>query len=64
MKFGSWCKSNMMIMNIVLGTDDLDPKLSIRANVVPILKFASIFMKFGTHNKKNMLIKNIILASV
>ena len=26
-------------MNMVLGTDDLDPKLRIRANFVPALKF-------------------------
>ena len=36
-------------MNMVLGTDDLEPKLQIRAN------FAPIFMKCGTHNKWNML---------
>ena len=35
-------------MNMVLGTDDLDPKLQIRANFVPALKFAPIFMKLGT----------------
>ena len=27
MKFGTQKKSNMLIMNIVLGIDDLDPKL-------------------------------------
>ena len=54
----------MLIMNIVLGVDYLDPKLWIRANLVPTLKFAPIFMKFGTHSKSNMLIMNIIDASV
>ena len=54
----------MLIMNMVFGTDDLDPKLKIRANFVPTLKFAPIFMKFGTHNKWNMLIMNMILAMV
>ena len=54
----------MLIMNIVLGTDDLDPKLLIRVILVPTLQFAPIFMKFSTHNKSNMLIMNLILASV
>ena len=27
MKFGTQKKSNMLIINIVLGVDDLDPKL-------------------------------------
>ena len=64
MKFDTSCKSDMLIMNMVFGTDDLDPKLKIRANFVPTLKFAPIFMKFGTHNKWNMLIMNMILAMV
>ena len=49
----------MLVMNIVLGIYDLDPKLWIRANLVPTLKFAPMFMKFGTHNKSNMLLMNI-----
>ena len=65
MKFGTQNKSNMLIMNIVIGIDYLDPKLEIRGNLVPTLKFASIYVKFGTHNKLKMLIMNIIiLASV
>ena len=52
MKCDTQSKSNMLIMNIVLG---------IQANLVPVLKFAPIFMKFGTHNKSNMLIMNIIM---
>ena len=54
----------MLIMNTVFGIDDLDPKLWIRANLVPTLKFAPIFMKFGTHNKSNMLIMNLIHTSL
>ena len=54
----------MLIMNMVLGTDDLNPKLQIRANYVPALKFAPVFMKFCTHSKWNILIMNIILAMV
>ena len=64
MKFDTYCKSSMLIMNIVLGIDDLNPKLYIRANLVPTLKCAPIFKKFGTHNKSNMLVINIILATV
>ena len=37
----------MLIMNIVLGIDDFDPKLYIRPNLVQTLKFAPIFIKFG-----------------
>ena len=48
----------MPVMNMVLGTDDLDPKLQVPANFVTTLKFAPIFMKFGSHNKWNMLIMN------
>ena len=46
-----------------IGLDDLDPNIWIQANVVPTLKFATIFMKFGTHNKWNVLIINIIHTS-
>ena len=41
----------MLIMNMVLGSDDLGPKLYVQANFVPTQKFAPIFMKFGTYNK-------------
>ena len=27
LKFGTLCKSNMLIINMVLGIDDLDPKI-------------------------------------
>ena len=47
--FGSQNKSNMLIMNILIVIDDLDPKL----------KYGPIFMKFGTWSKSNMLIMNI-----
>ena len=53
----------MLILNMVLETDDLDLKLKIRANLVPTLKFVPIFMKFGIHNKWNMLTVNAILAT-
>ena len=46
----------MLILNIVLGIDDLDPKLYILVNLFPTLKFTPIFMKFGTHNKSNIII--------
>ena len=64
MEPGTYCKSNILILYIIVETDDLDPKLEIRANLVPTLKFAPIFMKFGTHNKWNILIMNITLAMV
>ena len=55
----------MLIMNVTFGNDYLEPRLQIRVNLVPTLKFVHpIFMKFGTQNKSNMLIMNIILASV
>ena len=60
MKVGTQSKPNMLIMNIALGINDLDPKLQIRVNMAPILKFTPIFMKCGTHNKSNMFIMNII----
>ena len=50
-------------MNIILGIDYLDPKLYIRANLVPTLKFTPTFFKFDTHMKLNMPIMNVILAS-
>ena len=49
----------MLIMNMVLETDDLDPTLQTRANFVLTLKFAPIFLKFGTHDKWNIQIMNI-----
>ena len=54
----------MLIMNMVLGTDDFDPKLYILANFVPALKFAPVVMKFCTHNNWNMLNMNIILITM
>ena len=54
----------MLILHMIVETDDLDPKLEILANLVSTLKFAPIFVKFGTHNKWNMLIMNITLSSV
>ena len=40
----------MLIMNIVLGIHDIDPKLKIRANLVPKFKCPLIFRKFGTQD--------------
>ena len=48
MKFGFRTNWNMLIMNIVLGIDDLDPKLKIHANLALKFKCAPVFMKFGT----------------
>ena len=63
MKSGTQSKLNMLIMNIVLEIDDLDPNLYIQVNLDPTQKFPPTFMKFGTHNKFDMLIMNIMLAS-
>ena len=41
-------------MNIVLGIDDIDLKSYIRANLVPNLKCAPIFIKFGTQDISNV----------
>ena len=43
MKFGTQNKSNMLIMSIIIGIDDLDSKLWIWANLVPKLKCVPIF---------------------
>ena len=64
MKFGTWSKSDMLIMNIVLGIDYPDPRLWILTNLFTTLKFVPSFVKFGTLNKSDMLLMNIILASV
>ena len=45
MKFGTQNKSNMLIINILIGIDVLDPKLQILRNLVEKLKCAPIFMK-------------------
>ena len=50
-------------MNMVLGIDDLNSKLQIRANLVLTLNFALIFMEFGTLSKSSRLIMNITPAS-
>ena len=60
MKFDTHHKSNILIMNILIGIDDLDPELD-SGKCGPNLKFVPIFMKFGTHNKSSKLIMNIIL---
>ena len=46
-------------MNKVLGIDDLNTELQIRASLASTLKCYSIFINFGTHSKWNMPILNI-----
>ena len=41
----------VIIMNMVLETDDLDPRSKIGANFIQTLRFTPIFIKFGTHKK-------------
>ena len=53
MKFGTQNKSNMLIINILLGTDELDPKLQISEICSQNRNCASIFMKFNTGQIEN-----------
>ena len=43
MKFGTQNKSNMLIMNILIGIDDLEPKLWIRGKFAPSTEIFSNF---------------------
>ena len=63
MKFSTQNKLSMLTMNKFIGIYDLDPKLQIQANVVPKLKFATIFMKFGMQSKSTILIMKKLLGS-
>ena len=45
MKLGFQNKSNILIMNTLIGTDELDP------NFDPTIEVLSNFMKLGTKNK-------------
>ena len=51
MKFGTQNKLNMVIINTLIGIDDLDQKLQICkvwSQKWNVLQGATIFMKFGT----------------
>ena len=48
MKFGIQNRENTLILNIIIGTDDLVP------NFDPALEVLSDSMKFGTMNKWNI----------
>ena len=45
MKCGTHNESNMLIINILIGTDDLDPKLQICEKFAPKTECAPIFME-------------------
>ena len=62
LKFGT--KSNMLIVNILLGIGIRDTKLHIWVNVVPKLKSVLSVIKFGTQSKSNVLVMNILLPIV
>ena len=51
MKVSTQNKLNILVMDLLIGTDNLDPKIQIWANLVPQLKCPSIFMKFDTQHK-------------
>ena len=54
MKVSTQNKLNILVMDLLIGTDNRDPKIQIWANLVPQLKCPSIFMKFDTqHNLKS-----------
>ena len=59
MKFGTQNKSNMLIMNIIIGIEDPDPKFQIWFQNWNVLQF---FMKSGAWSKSSMLIMNIVLG--
>ena len=61
-KLGIQSKSSMLIMNIIIGTDGLDPKLHIRQIWFQEWNVLQIFMKFSTYSKSSMLIVNIVLG--
>ena len=48
MKLSTQNKLNILVMDLLIGIDDLDSKIQIWANLVPQLKCASIFVKFYT----------------
>ena len=48
MKFGIQSRDNMLILNMLIGIDNLLP------NVGPTIEVLSDFMKFGTKNKWNI----------
>ena len=58
MKFGIQNRENTLILNIIIGTDDLVP------NFDPALEVLSDSMKFGTMNKWNIPIDIHCLDSV
>ena len=58
MKFGIQNRENTLILNIIIGTDDLVP------NFDPALEVLSGSMKFGTMNKWNIPIDIHCLDSV
>ena len=58
MKFGIQNRKNTLILNIIIGTDDLVP------NFDPALEVLSDSMKFGTMNKWNIPIDIHCLDSV
>ena len=59
MKFGTQIKSNILIMNILIGIDDFDPKF---AKFGLRTEMCSNFYEIGTWSKSNMLIMNIVLG--
>ena len=60
MKFGTQNKSNMLIVNLLTGIDDLDPKLH-TAKFGHKTEMCSNFYEIWSQSKWNMVIMNIVL---
>ena len=64
MKFGTQSRSSSLIINVIFGIVDLDPKLKKLGRFDHKVAMCSIFMKFDTQNKSNMPIMNIVLGMI
>ena len=62
MKFGSQNKSKMLIINELIGIDDLHSKLKF-AKFGPKTEMSSNFYEIWHYSKCNMLIMNIVLGN-
>ena len=62
MKFDNQNKLGMLIMNVLIGIDGLDPKLKICKIWSQKWNVLQFFLKFCTCSNSNMLIMNIVLG--
>ena len=59
MKFGTKNKSNMLIMNMLIGTDDLDPKLKCPQKKLNML-IMNIVRRIGDLDTKLCILANLV----